>query len=78
MNKGELVDAISVRSEASKQEIESVLTATLDVIKTTVANGQKVSILGFGAFEPRQRAAHSSKPESCPTRVVKPIEKEKK
>ena len=61
MNKGELVDAISVRSEISKKEIESVLTATLDVIKTTVADGQKVSIVGFGAFEPRQRAARDGR-----------------
>ncbi len=61
MNKCELVDAISVRSGVSKKEAESVLSATLDVIKTTVADGQKVSILGFGAFEPRQRAARDGR-----------------
>ena len=61
MNKGELVDAIAKRAGVSKKDADSILTATLDVIKETVADGQKVSIVGFGAFEPRPRAARDGR-----------------
>ena len=37
------------------------LTAMLDVIQNTVADGQKASIVGFGAFDSRQRSAREGR-----------------
>ena len=61
MNKGELVDVVAVQAGVTKKEADEILTATLDVIKETVANGEKVSLIGFGAFEPRQRSAREGR-----------------
>jgi len=60
MNKGQLVDAISKKTTEkgmnhTKRVIEEVLTTTLDVIIDAVANGEKVTLVGFGSFEPRER-----------------------
>jgi DNA-binding protein HU-beta len=60
MNKGQLVDAINKRAAEkgmthTKRVIEEVLTTTLDVIIDTVAKGEKVTLVGFGSFEPRER-----------------------
>ena len=55
MNKGELVDAISNKVEASKASIADILSAMLEVITKTVAEGEKVTLVGFGSFEPRDR-----------------------
>ena len=55
MNKGELVDAISNKVEASKASIADILSVALEVITKTVADGGKVTLVGFGSFEPRDR-----------------------
>ena len=55
MNKGELVDAISNEVEASKASIAEILSVALEVITKTVADGEKVTLVGFGSFEPRDR-----------------------
>jgi len=55
MNKGELVDAISNKVEASKASIADILSVMLEVITETVADGKKVTLVGFGSFEPRDR-----------------------
>ncbi|MDJ0703258.1 MAG: HU family DNA-binding protein [Leptolyngbyaceae cyanobacterium MO_188.B28] len=55
MNKGELVDQIAERSGLSKKQSDAVLTATLESIVEAVSHGDKVTLVGFGSFEPRQR-----------------------
>lgn len=57
MNKGELVDAIAGKMSriATKKVIEAILSATIDTIVDTVADGDRVILVGFGAFEARQR-----------------------
>jgi DNA-binding protein HU-beta len=61
MNKGELIDAIAEKSQASKKEADAVLTATIEAIMEAVASGEKVTLVGFGTFEPRQRAAREGR-----------------
>lgn len=55
MNKGELVEAIAERADVTKKSAEQILTAALDVIGETVARGDKVTLVGFGVFEARDR-----------------------
>ncbi len=57
MNKGELVDAIAERTNAiaTKKVIDAVLSAAIDTVIETVAEGDKVTLVGFGTFESRQR-----------------------
>ena len=56
MNKKELIEAISERAEFTKKDTEAFLQAFVDVIEDTVAEGKKVQMIGFGSFEPRERA----------------------
>lgn len=61
MNKGELVDAIAAKAQTSKKDADAILTATLDAIMGAVAEGEKVTLVGFGTFEPRKRAAREGR-----------------
>jgi DNA-binding protein HU-beta len=56
MNKGELVDAIAAKANVTKKEADAVLSAIIETIIETVASGDKVTLVGFGAFEKRDRA----------------------
>src|SRR5215469_11609500 len=60
MNKRDLIDAISGRLGDRKSATEA-LNAVLDTIQTTVANGDKVAITGFGVFEKSDRPARTAR-----------------
>lgn len=61
MNKGELVDAIASKAQTSKKDADAILTATVEIIMDAVASGDKVTLVGFGTFEPRKRAAREGR-----------------
>lgn len=61
MNKGELVEAIAQKTNVSKKETDAILTAMLEEIITAVAGGSKVTFVGFGSFEPRERQAREGR-----------------
>lgn len=56
MNKAKLIKAIVEDVEMSKKDAEKVLNATLEVIQSTLSDGEAVKIQGFGNFEVRDRA----------------------
>ena len=55
MNKGELVDAVAERASVTKKQADAVLSAALDSIVDAVSTGDKVTLVGFGSFERRDR-----------------------
>jgi DNA-binding protein HU-beta len=55
MNKGELVEAIAEKADLTKKDIDTVLSAAIDTIVGAVSKGDKVTLVGFGSFEKRQR-----------------------
>ena len=57
MNKKELVAALAEKSQGTKKEAEVAVNALMEIIVETVTNGDKVQLIGFGTFEPRNRAA---------------------
>ncbi len=61
MNKTELIAAIAEKAGVSKKDAEKVVNATFDVITTAMSDGDKVSLVGFGNFEVRERAAREGK-----------------
>ncbi len=61
MNKGELIDAIAQKTSVNKKQADEVLTAVLETIVDTVAKGEKVTLVGFGSFEPRERKAREGR-----------------
>ncbi len=61
MNKGELVDKIAEKASVTKKDADAILSAMLDVILETVASGDKVTLVGFGTFEQRERKAREGR-----------------
>jgi DNA-binding protein HU-beta len=55
MNKAELVDAISEKAGVTKKDADAVLGAVIETIIKSVADGEKVALVGFGSFEKRDR-----------------------
>ena len=61
MNKEELVKEIAKKSKASQKAVADVLAATLETIEKSVSKGKKVTLVGFGTFEARKRAARKGR-----------------
>ena len=61
MNKEELVAEISKSAKVSKKDAAAVLAATLETIEKTVKKGDKVTLVGFGTFSRRERAARKGR-----------------
>ncbi len=61
MNRSQLIDSVAEGSGLSKAEAQRALDAVIDTITTSVANGEKVSLTGFGTFELRERAARTGR-----------------
>ena len=57
MNKEELVQEIAQKSNVTQKEAAEVLGALIETIQKTVSKGKKVTLVGFGTFESRKRAA---------------------
>ena len=61
MNKEELISEISKKAKVSKKDASLVLSATLDSIQTSVKKGHKVTLVGFGTFSSKHRAARNGR-----------------
>ncbi|HEY9645099.1 MAG TPA: HU family DNA-binding protein, partial [Chroococcidiopsis sp.] len=61
MNKAELVDAIAERTSVTKKEADAIVSAMVDTIMETLVSGEKVTLVGFGTFEVRDRAAREGR-----------------
>lgn len=61
MNKSELIEAATDKTDLSKGDLSSALDAIVETITETVARGDKVSVTGFGTFERRERAARTGR-----------------
>ena len=61
MNKGELIDVIASITNVTKKEADAILAAMVDTIVAEVSLGNKVSLVGFGSFERRERKAREGR-----------------
>ena len=57
MNKTELVAAVAEKTGLSKKDSEKAVNAAFDSITEALAAGEKVQLVGFGAFEIKERNA---------------------
>lgn len=56
MNKQQLIRAVAQRSNLTVEQAAQAVNSTLDIITDTLAAGERVQLVGFGAFEVRERA----------------------
>jgi DNA-binding protein HU-beta len=57
MNKGELIDAVAAAAGLSRADATKAVDGTLDAITSALAGGGSVSLVGFGTFSVKSRAA---------------------
>ena len=57
MNKAELIAAVAEKAGLSKKDAEQAVNAFVDVVTEALVKGDKVQIVGFGAFDVKERAA---------------------
>ena len=55
MNKSELISAVAEKAALSKKDAEAAVSAVLDVISNTLAEGEEIRLVGFGSFEVKHR-----------------------
>ncbi len=61
MNKSDLIDAIAESAGLSKADAGRALDAAVDAITGALKKGQSVSLVGFGTFSVRDRAARTGR-----------------
>ena len=61
MNKGELIDKVAEQANVTKKQADQVLTAALESIVEAVSSGEKVTLVGFGSFERRERKSREGR-----------------
>jgi DNA-binding protein HU-beta len=61
MNKTELISHIASEADISKVAAGRALDAVIGGVKTTLKKGGVVSILGFGSFSVKKRAARAGR-----------------
>jgi DNA-binding protein HU-beta len=61
MNKEELVQEIAKKAKVTQKDAAEVLNGLVETVQKTVAKGEKVTLVGFGTFESRKRAARTGR-----------------
>lgn len=52
---------VASRTGMTRKDVERVVTAVFESIEESLAAGDRVSLVGFGTFEVRQRAARTGR-----------------
>ena|SRR3989304_8548115 len=61
MNKGDIIDRIAQSADISKAAAGKVLNTVLDSITESLQSGGTISLLGFGTFSVKSRAARTGR-----------------
>ncbi|WP_338450947.1 HU family DNA-binding protein [Niallia oryzisoli] len=61
MNKTELVKAVATQAELSQKDAAKAVDALVETISNTLAQEEKIQIIGFGTFEVRERSARTGR-----------------
>ncbi len=71
MNKSELVDVVSRTTGMSKADVDRAIKGIIYNVSAALARGEKVTFVGFGTFERRQRKARMGVNPQRPTEKIK-------
>lgn len=61
MNRKELIDALATKTGSTKADADRNIAALIDIVTGTLKKGGKISLVGFGSFEVRKRAARTGR-----------------
>ena len=72
MNKSELIDAIAEKGGLSKADAGKALDATIAAVTNALKAGDTVTLVGFGTFSVKERAARTGRnPQTGATLEIK-------
>ena len=75
MNRAELAAHVADAAGLSKSDADSAVAATLDAIKGSLADGDSVTLIGFGTFSVSQREARTGRNPSTGAKINIPAKK---
>ncbi|SFX07865.1 DNA-binding protein HU-beta [Marinospirillum alkaliphilum DSM 21637] len=61
MNKSELIDAIATNADLPKAAAGRALDAVIEAVTAALQKGDSVSLVGFGTFAVKERAARTGR-----------------
>ena len=61
MNKGDLIEAVAESAGLSKADAGRAVDAMVDSVTDALKNGAQVSLVGFGTFSVKKRAARTGR-----------------
>jgi DNA-binding protein HU-beta len=72
MNKGEFTAAVAEAAALSKTDAANAVDAMIEVVKNALKNGDTITLVGFGTFSVRKRAARQGRnPQTGATIKIK-------
>ena len=74
-NKQDLIVKVAETAELSKKQAALVVSTVFDTIAESLANGEKVQLIGFGSFEVRERAERKGRNPQTGEELVIPATK---
>lgn len=72
MNKKDLVQIVAKKANITKKESEEIITVILETIIKAVSEGERVTLVGFGAFEARERKAREGRNPQTGEKLIIP------
>ena len=60
-NKADLIEGVASKTDLTKKDATAAVEALFDVVTETLADGERVQVIGFGSFEVRDRAARKGR-----------------
>ncbi|HET6629881.1 MAG TPA: HU family DNA-binding protein [Woeseiaceae bacterium] len=61
MNKGELIESVAAAADLSRAEATRAVDAIIDSVTRSLSSGDTVSLVGFGTFTVKKRAARTGR-----------------
>jgi DNA-binding protein HU-beta len=61
MNQRKLIEEVADEANLTKTQTQDAVRALLKTITKVVADGDKVTLVGFGTFEPKERSAREGR-----------------
>jgi len=61
MNKTQLIDAMAQKAGIRKTDATKALNGLIEAVTTALRDGETISLVGFGSFQTRKRAARTGR-----------------
>lgn len=72
MNKSEFISSVAAAADLSKADAARAIEGVIEVVRKTLKSGADVSLVGFGTFTVRKRAARTGRnPQTGATIKIK-------